>query len=283
MEVGKEDSSSNHGRTSKEDGSDDDDGNSPSGQKVGDDDDSLLVSVGEVVISRRHEALHSGGVLLVQSSVKVGGSSVELLAVLYVLLIVGVGIAVDLVQSGERVSQRGRIEEGRVSSVDELSVLEGGRGVVFDLDDVGSIGLVLSFSGISCGVVVASHPLEVDVISLSHFQVVGDEIVLDRGISLYDISSLSSDVKVEDSGGVGDSRRSSNDSERMRSVLEGSSVLGSVQSQGQVDVFDRDGGVVGQNSREFLGIISIFGRIGEFLSESNDVSGRNVVSDSENA
>jgi len=86
-----------------------------------------------------------------------------------------------------------------------LRVFEGGRSIIGDLNDVASVGLVLSFSSISSGVVIATHPLEVDVISLSDFQVVGNKVIFDGWIGLDDVSSLSSDVQIVNSGVIGNS------------------------------------------------------------------------------
>jgi len=283
VEFGIENSSSNCGRGGKEDRSNYNNGNSPSGKEVRYTDDSLLVSVGEVVVSGGHEVFDSSGVLLVKSSIKISGCCIEFLAVLVVILVVGIGVTVDLVQSSERVSQRWRIEEGRISSVHELRVFEGGRSIIGDLNDVASVGLVLSFSSISSGVVIATHPLEVDVISLSDFQVVGNKVIFDGWIGLDDVSSLSSDVQIVNSSVIRNSRWSFDDSERVTSVLEGSSMLSSVKGQSQVDGFNRDGGVVSQDSDLLLVVVLVLSVISERISESDDIIGGNVVSDSENA
>jgi len=72
---------------------------------------------------------------------------------------------------------------------------------VLHLDEVRSISLVSSFSGVSGGVGVASSPLEMDVISDSGVEVLGNEVVLSGGVGLDNVSSLSSDVQVEQSSG----------------------------------------------------------------------------------
>ena len=62
---------------------------------------------------------------------------------------------------------------------------------------------------------------------------IGDEVVLHRGIHLYDVASLSPDIQVEDLTVLGLSRKSISGSQEhdVAPVLEGSAKLGSVDGQ----------------------------------------------------
>jgi len=75
----------------------------------------------------------------------------------------------------------------------------------------------------------------VNVVSSTTSEVSGDKVVLSGGVGLHDVSSLSSDVEVEDSLERRDSRRSGSEMEDKRSVLEGSSELGSVDGKRDVE------------------------------------------------
>lgn len=74
------------------------------------------------------------------------------------------------------------------------------RSKSWDLDKVGSISLIRSFSSISGWVGITSSPLEVDVISNSGIESLRDIIVFSGWVGLDNVSSLSSDIQVEDSG-----------------------------------------------------------------------------------
>jgi len=112
------------------------------------------------------------------------------------------------------------------------------------LNHVGSVSACGSFSSVSVGVSIASSPLEVDVISLSSDEERGDKIVLGGGVSLDDVSSLSSHVKVENSLKEGDGSGSWLDVEDVRSVLEGSSELSGINCHGHVQSILSSSGVL---------------------------------------
>jgi len=245
------------GNSSSEDessSSDKDQGQSPGGQQGNDRELSLLSSVGEVVVSGVHVVESSGGVHLDQTSIEVGSSSVQLHAVSLVLVdgsdvvVVGSqelshGQASSLSEHSHVLSQFRRLEQGSIG-VDPIGSGGSRGGEVSDLDHVGSISLIGSFSGVSSGVGVATGPLEVDVISNSALEMVGDEVVLRGGVSLNDVSSLSSDVEVENSVGGGDSSGSGSDVEHVRSILEGSSELRSIDGEGHVGTRGIESGVL---------------------------------------
>jgi hypothetical protein len=156
---------------------------------------------------------------------------------------------------------------------------------VGDLDTVRSVSSVGSFSGISGGIGVTSGPLEVDVISNSGVQVSWDEVVFGGWVSLDDVSSLSSNVQVKDSGKSGNSTGSLGDFEDVRSVLEGSSELSGILSKGEFHggISFVDDGVLLNN-----GHVVIVGPVNESRSGVGHLivsvfSGGDVVSDSENA
>jgi len=110
------------------------------------------------------------------------------------------------------------------------------------LNDVASVSLVSSFSSISGWVLIASSPLEVNVISNSGVEIRWDEVVFSGGISLDNVSSLSSDVQVKHTGQRWNISRSLGNVENERSVLESSSVLAGVHGQLEVD-----GGILGND------------------------------------
>jgi hypothetical protein len=148
------------------------------------------------------------------------------------------------------------------------------------LDNVRSIGLVSSFSGISSRVGVTTGPVEVNVVVDFDIQVRWSEVVFSGWVSLDNVSSLSSDVQVEDSGILWYILWSVLDVEDGRSVLEGSSVLSGINSQKEVESFDLDDVVLVNR-----GLGSVFVPVNEFLvwsvSVSSEISSGNVVSDSE--
>jgi hypothetical protein len=157
----------------------------------------------------------------------------------------------------------------------------GGRVEVSDLSHVGSVSSCSSFSGISSGVSVTSSPLEVDVVSSTSSEEGGDKVVLGGGVGLHNVSSLSSNVQVEDSLKRGDSLGSGSDVEHVRSVLEGSSELRSINGKRDVEsilgnvriLLDRGvGSVASPVDESSIGSVSVISKI----------VGGNVVSDSQN-
>jgi len=106
------------------------------------------------------------------------------------------------------------------------------------LDDVGSIGLSGTFTSISGRVLVTSCPLEVDVVTESDVEILWNEVVFGGGVGLDNVSSLSLDVEIVNSGNTGNSMRSLSHDPSMRSVLEGSSELRGIRSH-----FELGGGV----------------------------------------
>jgi len=249
-----------------------------------------LSSVREVVVSGVHVVEGSGGVHSDQTSIEVRRSSVQLHAVLLILLnsssvvvVLGQefshGEASGLSEHGHVVSQFSGIEQCSVGSQPSSS---GGKRVshVGNLDHVGSISLISSFSGISSGVSVASGPLEVDVISNSAFKGIGDEVVFGGGVGLDDVSSLSSDVKVEDSVSRGDSAGSRSDVEHVRSIFEGSSELRSIDGHGEVGTSGFEGRI-GSDGRSNSVHVPVNESSGWVVSVGTQIGGGNVVSDSE--
>jgi len=210
VRLGIEHQTSNTSRSNEEGSSSRNDGNSPRRQQRNDVELSLLISVREGVVSGGHVVERSSQVELDQTSIKVWFSSIELHAVLDISLgisfissVLGqqffVGKAISLSQHGHSQSQSLRLEHGSVRRDPSISSGLGGS-VVLNLDDVASVSLVSSFSGITSGVGITTSPLEVNVVTNSGVQESGDEIVFSGGESLDDVSSLSSDVDVEDSG-----------------------------------------------------------------------------------
>jgi hypothetical protein len=208
VRFGIEHQTSNSSRSNEESSSGRYDTDGPVGEERNDVELSLLISVREVVVSGRHVVEVSSLVELDQTSIEVLAGRVELHAVLnvlfYVVLVVVVlgqeffvGKAIGLSEHGHVQSEFLGLEH---SSVFGDPLVGGGvrSSVILDLDDVGSVGLIGTFSGVSGGVSVASSPLEVDIISNTSIQQSGGEVVFGGGISLDDVSSLSSNVDVED-------------------------------------------------------------------------------------
>jgi len=211
VRLGVEHGSSNSSSSNEENTSGNNDSDSPVGEQWNNVDNSLLVTVREVVISSRHVVESSSSVHLEDSSVEVVLSGVELSAVSSILLsvssVVSVGgeelsssEAVSLVKSGESDSGGSILNEDLLGVLGD-PVISDGESVIGadDLNVVRSVSSVLSLSSRSSGVGVTSSPLEVNVVSNSGVKVLRDEVVLNRGVSLNDVSSLSSDVQVEES------------------------------------------------------------------------------------
>jgi len=298
VRLGVEHGSSNSSSSNEENTSGNDDSDSPVGEQWDNVDNSLLVTVREVVISSRHVVESSSSVHLEDSSVEVVLSGVELSAVSGILLsvssVVSVGgeelsssEAVSLVKSGESDSGGSILNEDLLGVLGD-PVISDGESVIGadDLNVVRSVSSILSLSSRSSGVGVTSSPLEVNVVSNSGVKVLRDEVVLNRGVSLNDVSSLSSDVQVEESSRSGDSRGSLGDLEGVRSILEGSSELRSVDSQLElsgVTVGHVEGGVLSVDSR-----VSVVVRVNESGIGSGHVGeaildGGDVVSKTKNA
>jgi len=186
----------NSSSTNEEGSSGKDNTKSPFRQQRKDGKRSLLVTVGEVVVSGGHVVEDSGLVHFENSSIEVWLSSIQQSAVGNILFrdILWVGSAVGLVEGGKSESDVGIFEQWLESF---LVLVIGNWDVVGfrnDLDHVGSVSSVGSFSSISSWVGVASGPLEVNIISDSEGQELRSKVVFSGGVSLDDISSLSSNV-----------------------------------------------------------------------------------------
>jgi hypothetical protein len=186
-------------------------------------------------------------------------------------------------------SQFGGVEHRGVGSQPGIGSWERGLELL-DLDNVVSISSIGTLPSISCRVGITSSPLEVDVISRSNSEIIGGKVVLGGGEGLDDVSSLSSDVKVEDSVGVQNSRWSRSDVEHVRSILEGSSELGGIDGQGHHGLSINKGGLRGRSSGDSWvlgdgGVVTVHGVIDESsigsVSVGSQISGGDVVSDSE--
>jgi len=292
VRLGVEHSSSKTSGSQEETSSNTDNNGSPDGEEWGNNDLSLLSSVGEVVVSRAHVPELSSLVHSDESSIEVLWGSVELHAVLGVslngVLVVVVLLlqvlkrqAVGLSEHAHPLSQSLGLEQWGVLG-NPLIRSGDGSVKVGELYHVGSVSSCSSFSSISSWVGVASSPLEVDVVSSTSSEEGGDEVVLSRWVGLHDVSSLSSDVQVEDSLKRRDSLGSGSDVEHVRSVLEGSSELRSINGKRHVKsilgnvwvLFDGGVGSVGSPVNE--------SSVGSVSSRSQVVGG-DVVTDSQHA
>lgn len=235
----------------------------------------------------------SSAVHLDETSIEVGLGSIELHAVLDILFEVVVNSsvlgekflvsqAVGLVKVGEAESNFVIVEEPL--GVEVIGVQHGG-GVSkrADLDDVGSVGGGGSFSVVVSGVGVATSPLEVYPISSAESQMSGDEVVFGGGISLDDVTTLSTDVQVEDASTINREVSSVGnlaDFEGVSSVLESASEL--IGINGQRNIEDLVG--VGVNVDVGISLqgsgFSVLGRVG---SPGVEVCGGHVVSETKNS
>jgi len=245
VRLGVQHSSSETSRSQEETSSKANNDSSPNWKEGLDNNFSLLSSVGEVVVSGRHVPEGSSLVHSNETSIKVLGCSVQLhaiggigfdgiLVVVVVLLQISKRRTVGLPEHAHPLSESLGLEE---SGVLGNPVIRGGiRSIeVRDLDHVAPVSLISSFSGISGWISVASSPLEVNVISRSSNEESWNKIVFSGRVSLHNVSSLSSDVQVEDSLKRRDSRGSGSNVEHVRSVLEGSSELGSINGKRHVE------------------------------------------------
>jgi len=220
VRLGIEHGSGNSGSSDKEDRSSDNDGNSPCWEERSNMKGSLLISVGEVVVSGVHVIVVTSYIGFNETSIEVVRGSIELHAISNVLLgsilVIVVSSqelslveATNLVEHGHSDSESWVSEEdlSRVGSDPSISNWIGGR-FLRNLNKVRSISSISSFSCISSWVGITTGPLEVDVISDSGVEILGNKIVLSCRVGLDNISSLSTDVQVEDSGNRADSRGS---------------------------------------------------------------------------
>jgi hypothetical protein len=241
VRLGIEHQASNSSRSNKEGSTNGYKSNSPRRQQGINVQESLLISVREGVVSGGHVGEGSSQVHLSQTSIEVWFSSIQFHAVLYISLdsvcvtvVLGqeffVGKAVSLSEHGHSQSESLRLEQWSV--VSNPVVISGLRvGQRVGLDDVGSVGLVSTFTSITSGVSITSSPLEVNVISNSGVQDGRSEIVFSGRESLDNVSSLSSNVNVKDTSSRRNTARSGSEVIGVRSILEGSSELGSIHSQ----------------------------------------------------
>jgi len=292
MRLGIEHSSGQTTRSQEETSTDANNHGRPNGKERSDHKLSLLSSVGEVVVSGAHVPEGSSLVHSDESSVEVGRSSVELhavagirldgvLVVVVLLLQISKREAICLSQHAHPCSELRGLKERSV--LGEPSISGGDRGIkVRDLDHVASIGSLSSFSCISSWVSIASSPLEVDIISSTSDKESGDEVIFGGRVSLHDVSSLSSDVQVEDSLKRRDSSGSGSNVEHVGPVLEGSSELRSIDGERNVVTILSDVGILAHR-----GVGTVVGPINESgigsVSVTSKIVGGNVVSDSQYA
>jgi len=282
--------SSQTSRNNEETSSNGYDNGGPGREEWVDVENTLLSSVGEVVVSAAHVIERTSLVHSDEASIEVSAGSVELHAVLWVSLDGIVVVVVLLLQVGQRKAV-GLSELAHPDSeflgFEESSVT--GDPVVrswlrvfesLDLNHVGSVSLFSSFSCISSGVGVTTSPLEVNVVSGSSSEVGGDKVVFSGWVGLDNVSSLSSDVEVEDSLEWGHSRGSGANVEDVRSVLEGSSELRSVKGKRNIHSVLSQVGIL--LDRGVLGIGSPVNEASiRSVSRRSKISSGNVVSESE--
>jgi len=288
--LGIEHHSSNSSREQEETSSDTNNSNGPSGKESVNLNNCSLTTVGEVVVSGAHVVESSSLVHADESTIEIGRCGIEFHAVLNVrcnvsciVVVLGSKLisceTVGLTQVSHVLSEGQRIKKCSVGIQPSISC-GSGRIEAGQLNHVGSVSSCSSFTSISSWVGVASSPLEVDVVSLSSNEEGGYKIVLGGRISLHDISSLSSNVEVEDSLKRRDSIGTWVNSKNVSSVLEGSSELGSVHCESEVDSTGGRSGVLFDGS---IGIVHL--PVNEVGVGSggiwSSISSRDVVSESQ--
>jgi len=260
-----------------------------------------LRSVGKVVVSRGEEVERSSGRGLNGTSVEQAGGLVQVLAVLGILLVVTSELRVGLAASGlsSRRANGGLVQLAETVSEslgehlhvgDEIVVVVARHRTLLQRNHVGTISLVETLSGLTLLVEVRSGPLEVDVIRLRDLEVVGGEVILGGGVALHDVSTTTTDSQVVYAGTNWDVRGAGSNEERVRTILEGTSILVGVNGEGQVTELllsvnsVGDGGVTSD-----WGVLSVEGGVDHVsllvinLSESVVVSRGDVVANAENA
>jgi len=283
----------NQSRGKEEDSTDDNKDNGPNWEERNNVNCSLLSSVGEVVVSGRHVVELSSDVHSDEATIEVLLCSVELHAVLDVLFDVVfvvvvldkelfIGEAILLIQHGHSESQTLVFEERRSNLGNPVISGWNAGSKILDLDNVASVSLISSFSSISSWVGVTSGPLEVNVISDSSVENFRNEVVFNGRIGLDNVSSLSSDVQVEDSCDGRNSIRSGLDVEDVGSVLEGSSELTGIKGQLVWLSILHEDGIVLNRGGFCVGSCIDESSIGS-VSVLTQISGRDVVSQSQDA
>lgn len=253
------DATADDGSTDESGASDSDTGEGNGREELGDLDGHLLRAVGEVVVAGGHEVEGTGGAGSADTAVEQGLGSVQVVAVLEVLIVVvvvasggGVGLAAldgvvvgllcvgadaGLILVGELESERGGPELGILDAIGVVGASVSVHTLL--LDDghqVGAIVLVATVTGLTSGVVVGTSPLEVDVVCASDLELVGREIVLYSWVALNNVSSASSNIQVEDARSWLYVSWTLGDLERVRAVLEGTSELVGVDVESQVSL-----------------------------------------------
>lgn len=315
MGLGIPDTTTDDGSTDETGSSDGDTGEGNGRKKLSDLEGHLLRAVGEVVVTSRHEVEGTSGTGANNTSVVKGLGLVEVVAVLAVLLVVvvvvirrGIGLAaVGIISSLTSVSaDAGLVLVGQLEGMgglENLHVLNAVRVVgasisegillVEDGNQVGTILLVTSISGLVGGVVVGSSPLEVDVVSTGDLEVVGSEIVLDTRVALDNVSTAAANTQVEDTRSGLNVGGTLGDLEGMRAILEGTSKLVGVDVEGEIaeEFLSVDSvvdvGVVGDGRLSTGGSVeSVVDHLSVSLVDVGKavvITRRDVVADTENA
>lgn len=200
---------------------------------------SFLTSVGEVVVSGVHVTPFTSFVHAEDASIKVSGSSIQFHAVLDILFD-GV-VVVSILIHEFLVSQTVGLVDHRHASLSFIvikhwvfrAIIGEIAGGIDDLSDVGTISFISSLSLIVGGVGVTAGPLEVHIITHHSVKALRHKVIFDSGINLHDVSSLPSDIEIEDSSRVRNIGRSRANVEDVRSILEGSAILIGVERHGE--------------------------------------------------
>jgi hypothetical protein len=271
--------------------------NTPPGNQGVDGDLSLLRSVGEVVVT--------GGVVvpsasvghLNDTSVKVGRTSVQLVAVANIFVLIDLAAGDLFLGQAAVVGVEGIAPHLGLTDVSKvLHSLDRQEGLLIESsgvvataliasqdDKVVTISLVGTLTG-SVGLVeVATSPLEVHVVTLVDLQVVGSKVVLDSGVALHNVTTTTTHVQVDDTTAERQVGRTRQDAEDVRSVLEGTTVLVGVEGQGVVKITNDDDRVV-LDGRALVVVARIDHVLATLdVSPSIVVTRRDVVTETEDA
>jgi len=97
---------------------------------------------------------------------------------------------------------------------------------------------VSAFFALACivvGVGVGASPLNVNPVAISDLQGSGHEVILHTRVDLHDVAALASNLDVNNFRGSRNATRTGANGESVRSVLESSSILSSVDSKLQLE------------------------------------------------
>lgn len=264
LSVNEETNHSNSNETNATKDNSDNDGVAGSLLLGGNNEHTLLGAVGEVVVTGGLVVEGTSAIHLDQTSIEIGAlGTIELRAILCIVVIVGVGIRVAiggiLINVGHASAECLAVKHVLLNSF--IAGTKGDvRVKVGNLHDVRTISSSKTLSGVAIRIGVASSPLEVNVVSFFNVESVRSEIIFRCWIGLHNVTALSTHVEIVDLVSFGDTLGSGGDTEHVGTILEGSSILSSVKRKSQGLILHSHGLVVLDER--------VVARINEFVSDT---------------